>query len=99
MYDFKNKCVKLLDDGRYAGDPLKRHYFGVQPELLFEPCSEDALECFITEDGRSFRVNPLIPLPPAPAPPVHASRGDQADQAGLTDMLAVAGPQGDPYNA
>jgi 2,3-bisphosphoglycerate-dependent phosphoglycerate mutase len=70
LYNFRTKCVQLLDDGGYDnGDPLERYDFGSNPELLFRPCGVDDDECFLptTIGGRSYAYNPLIRLPQDPA--------------------------------
>ena len=46
VFDFKSKCIKLLDDGQYTeDDPFLRYDFGKAPELLFLPHTmREALE-------------------------------------------------------
>jgi hypothetical protein len=40
IFDWKNKCVKLLDDGT-GRDPLEVHNFGKAASYLFRPCSNE----------------------------------------------------------
>ena len=37
VLDLKNKCIKLLDDGK-SEDMLSKYNFGSSPDLLFKPC-------------------------------------------------------------
>ncbi|GAB5355901.1 hypothetical protein AAMO2058_000244700 [Amorphochlora amoebiformis] len=36
LYDIKSRSIKMLDDGNFKGDPLKRYNYGSKPELLFK---------------------------------------------------------------
>jgi len=56
IFDFKSKCVKLLDDGTGL-DPLEIHNFGSAAKYLFRPCeNEDGSpdeECMISFDNNA----------------------------------------------
>jgi len=68
----KKKCIQLLDDGNETDEdfanPLRRYHFGESPELLFKPCNyendEDATQCFVGENGKSYAYDPIIRLRP-----------------------------------
>jgi len=71
VFDLKKKCIYILDDGEETDEdfynPLRRYSFGESPELLFKPCDfdgENADQCFIGENGKSFSYDPILRLVP-----------------------------------
>ncbi len=72
VYSFRNKKIRLLEDGTEdPNNPLGDYNFGSSPELLFNACPEDEEEmegaeyggqCFFFPDGRSYAYDPLLRL-------------------------------------
>jgi len=70
VYNYRNKCIQVLDDGSDGSDPLEKYDFGESPELLFKPCdfANDADQCFLGEGGRSYSFDPVVRLVPVKDP-------------------------------
>lgn len=62
VYNFQQRCIQLLDDGRARENPVgqvSEYNFGSSPDLLFKPCemegegevlqqeADEAEECFL----------------------------------------------------
>ena len=69
VYSFRNRKIRLLEDGTEdPNNPLGDYNFGAAPELLFNSCPEDEEEspetdqCFFFPDGRSYAYDPLLRL-------------------------------------
>ncbi|KAH8045765.1 hypothetical protein JL722_14038 [Aureococcus anophagefferens] len=92
IYDLDQRCLRLLDDGKYDADPdlaLARWNFGTAKDLLFRPCApEDLKTDYCTVDGRP---DPIIRLAAKPAGSTPPPRVDD----NLADPIilgALAGP-------
>ena len=94
IYDLDQRCLRLLDDGKYDADPdvaLARWNFGTAKDLLFRPCApEDLSTDYCTVDGRP---DPIIRLAAKPAG-LDAAAAARVDD-NLADPIilgALAGP-------
>ncbi|KAH8052572.1 hypothetical protein JL722_10122 [Aureococcus anophagefferens] len=94
IYDLDQRCLRLLDDGKYDADPdlaLARWNFGTAKDLLFRPCApEDLKTDYCTVDGRP---DPIIRLAAKPAG-LDAAAAPRVDD-NLADPIilgALAGP-------
>jgi len=94
IYDLDQRCLRLLDDGKYDADPdlaLARWNFGTAKDLLFRPCApEDLKTDYCTVDGRP---DPIIRLAAKPAG-LDAAAAARVDD-NLADPIilgALAGP-------
>ena len=96
VYDLDQKCLRLLDDGKYDADPdlaLDRWNFGTARDLLFRPCApEDLKTDYCTVDGRP---DPIIRLKAGPEGGLDAPADGDAGETNLADPIilgALAGP-------
>ena len=66
VYSFRNKKIRLLEDGTEdPNNPLGDYNFGSSPELFLSACPEEEEsneddQCYFFSDGRSYAYDPLL---------------------------------------
>lgn len=102
IFDVNQKCLRLLDDGKYDADPskaLKRWNFGTATDLLFKPCDSNDPDAYCDVDQipdpiiRLDQIPDFLDKPPERPEYSRPSSGngpyDSADDLVLGALLGV----------